>query len=174
VPFDAELWHDLSNKQGQAYGATHPCLLDRRFAVPVLMPCLGASKNTKEVPNMNNSITLIGHVGQNPKTLSFRTSDKKLVKFSLAVKEFSSADEDSKTLWVDVEAWNALASRVLATITKGREVAVQGRLAMTSYSKSETGKAIEVAKPVVKLTGFHLCGKKPATKIASESEDTAA
>jgi single-strand DNA-binding protein len=118
---------------------------------------------------MNNSITLIGHVGQNPKALSFPASDKKLVKFSLAVKEYSSSNED-RTLWVDVEAWNELGKRVLDHITKGRELAIQGRLAMTSYTKSAEGKSIEVTKPVIKLTGFHLLGKKPESKVASETK----
>jgi len=118
---------------------------------------------------MNNSVTLIGHVGQNPKALNFAASDKKLVKFSLAVKEFSSSDED-RTLWIDVEAWNDLGKRVLDHITKGREVAIQGRLCLTSYTKSEEGKTVEVTKPIIKLTSFHLLGKKPETKVASETK----
>jgi single-strand DNA-binding protein len=119
---------------------------------------------------MNNSITLIGHVGQNPKALIFPASDKKLVKFSIAVKEYSSSDED-RTLWVDVEAWNELGKRVLDHITKGREVAIQGRLAMTSYTKSNEGKTVDVTKPVVKLTSFHLLGKKPGARSAPEAKD---
>ena len=119
---------------------------------------------------MNNSITLIGHVGQNPKALIFPASDKKLVKFSIAVKEYSSSDED-RTLWVDVEAWNELGKRVLDHITKGREVAIQGRLAMTSYTKSNEGKTVDVTKPVVKLTSFHLLGKKPGARSAPETND---
>ena len=119
---------------------------------------------------MNNSITLIGHVGQNPKALVFAASDKKLVKFSIAVKEYSSSDED-RTLWVDVEAWNELGKRVLDHITKGREVAIQGRLAMTSYTKSNEGKTVDVTKPVVKLTSFHLLGKKPGVKNAPETKE---
>jgi single-strand DNA-binding protein len=118
---------------------------------------------------MNNSITLIGHVGQSPKAISFTSSDKKLVKFTIAVKEFSSSNED-KTLWVDVEAWNDLGQRVLDHITKGREVAIQGRLAVTSYTKSNDGKTVEVTKPIVRLTSFHLLGKKPEAKAASDAK----
>jgi single-stranded DNA-binding protein len=51
---------------------------------------------------MNNSITVVGHVGQNPVSVSFESSDNKVVKFSVAVKEYSSSDED-KTMWIDVD-----------------------------------------------------------------------
>jgi single-stranded DNA-binding protein len=54
---------------------------------------------------MNNSITIIGHVGQKPQTVSFGDTGNKVVKFSVAVKEFSSNSDEEKTLWLDVDAW---------------------------------------------------------------------
>lgn len=103
---------------------------------------------------MNNSLTLVGHVGKDPQTKSF--GDNKVVKFSVAVKEYSSNTEEEKTMWIDVDAWNGLGDRVLKTITKGREVVVYGRLAMSSYSKDVDGTPVQVTKPVMKLTSFHL------------------
>ncbi|MFN8552531.1 MAG: single-stranded DNA-binding protein [Candidatus Obscuribacterales bacterium] len=44
-----------------------------------------------------------------------------------------------KTMWVNVDAWNGLGDRVLQTITKGREVVVNGRPAMSTYSKNSDG-----------------------------------
>ena len=108
---------------------------------------------------MNNSLTLVGHVGKDPQTKSF--GDNKVVKFSVAVKEYSSNTEEEKTMWIDVDAWNGLGERVLKTITKGREVVVYGRLAMSSYSKDVDGTPVQVTKPVIKLTSFHLCGRVP-------------
>lgn len=119
---------------------------------------------------MNNSITIIGHVGQQPKVVSFGDTGNKLVKFSVAVKEFSSNTDDEKTLWLDVDAWNGLGERALKTITKGREVVVTGRLAVSTYSKEEDGIKKEITKPVIKLTGFHLCGKKPQEATQSEEQ----
>jgi single-stranded DNA-binding protein len=52
---------------------------------------------------MNNSITIIGYVGQKPKVVSFGDTGNKLVKFSVAVKEFSSNTDEEKTLWLDVD-----------------------------------------------------------------------
>lgn len=111
---------------------------------------------------MNNQITLVGYVGQAPKSVSFGDTGNKVVKFSVAVKEYSSNTEEAKTLWFDVDAWNGLGERVLNTITRGREVVVIGRLGLSQYTKEINGTAVQMTKPVIKLTSFHLCGKKPA------------
>jgi single-strand DNA-binding protein len=113
---------------------------------------------------MNNLIALIGHVGQAPHTVSFEDTGKKVVKFSLAVKEFSSNTDEEKTLWIDVDAWGGLGDRVFSTITKGREVAVQGRLSLSTFTKEVDGVQVKVTKPVVNLTSFHLCGRKPVAE----------
>ncbi len=120
---------------------------------------------------MNNSITIVGHVGQAPHSVSFGDTGNKVVKFSVAVKEFSSKDEEDKTMWIDVDAWNGLGERVLKTITKGREVVVCGRLALSTFNKEVNGVKVQMTKPVIKLTSFHLCGKKPA-KDETQTEAT--
>ena len=120
---------------------------------------------------MNNSITLVGHVGQAPTAVSFDDTGKQVVKFSLAVKEFSSNTDEEKTLWIDVDAWGGLGDRVLATVTKGREVVIIGRLALSQYTKEINGVSVPMAKPLVKLTSFHLCGRKP---VAEETQPVAA
>jgi hypothetical protein len=38
---------------------------------------------------------------------------------------------------------------------------VYGRLAVSTFSKEEDGIKKQITKPVIKLTSFHLCGKKP-------------
>ena len=123
---------------------------------------------------MNNSITIVGHVGQAPHSVSFSDTDNKVVKFSVAVKEFSSNTDEDKTLWIDVDAWNGLGERVLKTITKGREVVVQGRLALSTFKKEVNGVKVQMTKPVIKLTSFHLCGKKPASNEETQTEESQA
>lgn len=110
---------------------------------------------------MNNSITVVGRVGQVPSSISFEDTGKQLVKFSVAVKEFSPNTDEEKTLWLDVNAWNGLGERALKTITKGREVVLSGRLGLSNYKKEVNGVEVELTKPVIKLTSFHLCGKRP-------------
>lgn len=110
---------------------------------------------------MNNQIILIAYVGCDPRVVEFSDTGNKVVKFSIAVKEFTSEDA---TMWIDVDAWNGLGERVQRTIKKGREVVLTGRLGVSSFTKERQGKTVEVHKPVVKLSSFHLCGPKNLTK----------
>jgi len=116
---------------------------------------------------MNNSLTVCGHVGQSPKSLSFGDTGNRVAKFSVAVKEYG-ANKSESTLWIDVDAWNGLAERVEATVTKGREVVLTGRLTVSKYTKVADGKIVEIHKPVLKLSSFHLCGPKPVAAPAQE------
>ena len=119
---------------------------------------------------MNNQVTLIGHVGQNPQIKTFGDTGNQVVKFSLAVKEYSSNSDEEKTMWIDVDAWNGVGERVSKTVTKGREVVVVGRLAISSYPKEINGVTVQMTKPIIKLTSFHLCGPKPAAHSETQSE----
>jgi single-strand DNA-binding protein len=110
---------------------------------------------------MNNLITIVGHVGKDPQVKTFGDKGNKVVKFSVAVKEYSSNTDEGKTMWIDCDAWNGLGDRVFKTITKGREVVVYGRLAISSYAKESNGTTVQMSKPVIKLTSFHLCGRAP-------------
>jgi len=123
---------------------------------------------------MNNQITVVGHVGQKPTTKVFGDTGNKVVKFSVSVKEFSPNRDEERTLWIDVDAWNGLGERVLKTITKGREVVIMGRLALSTYAKEEDGVTVQITKPVIKLTSFHLCGPKPTAQDETQSEESKA
>lgn len=118
---------------------------------------------------MNNQVTLVGYVGQTPTIVPFEDTGNSVVKFSLAVKEFSSKSDEEKTMWVDVDAWNGLGARVATTVTQGREVVVMGRLAIASFEKEVGGEMVTISKPVIKLTSFHLCGKRPSDVESSVS-----
>ncbi len=115
---------------------------------------------------MNNFVSVVGHIGKNPTVKVFDTG-KRLAKFSIAVKEFSPNLEQPITLWFDVDAWEGLADRVQKTITKGREVVLAGRLSSTTYMKEENGIKMQITKPVIRLTSFFLCGKKPVANEES-------
>ena len=120
---------------------------------------------------MNNNVCFTGYVGNEPTEIKMIESSKKLVKFSLAVKQFRAKGEDD-TMWLDIEAWETIAPKVLATVSKGREIVVNGRLALSEYVDKEGTK---VVRPVVKLGGFYLCGKRPAsyngTAPAKQTQD---
>lgn len=120
---------------------------------------------------MNNQITVVGHVGQNPHSVTFGDTGNKVVKFSIAVKEYSSRSDEKKTLWLDVDAWNGLGDRVLQTVTKGRELVINGRLGISTYQKEINGTKVQMTKPVIKLSSFHLCGKKPRAEGEDQAEE---
>lgn len=122
---------------------------------------------------MNNQCSFVGHIGKDPELQTFDDTGNQLVKFSIAVKEYSSKDDEDKTLWLDVEAWNGLAERVLNTITKGREVVIFGKLSINVYSKEVNGAPAEIKKPVIKLTSFHLCGRKPSAQTRTHTRKLA-
>jgi single-stranded DNA-binding protein len=143
-----------------------------RKALRGLTTCAGgeAPKTHSEVLSMNNQFNCIGRIGQQPRAVSFPDTGNKVVKFSIAIADYTAkSDDDDDTLWIDCDAWNGLGERVLQTITKGREVFLSGRLVINKFTRDENGKTIEVHKPVLKLTSFHLCGPKPA---ASNVEET--
>ena len=58
----------------------------------------------------NNQITLAGHVGQDPHSKTFGDTGNQVVKFSIAVKEYSANKDEERTLWIDVDAWNGSVS----------------------------------------------------------------
>jgi single-stranded DNA-binding protein len=113
---------------------------------------------------MNNQVNFIGRVGQNPTLTSFTDTDNKLAKFSLAVADYSSKTDNPDPMWIDVESWNGLAERVMKLITEGREVGITGRLSISKFNKEINGVKVEMRRPVVKLSGFHLCGAKPKSQ----------
>ena len=122
---------------------------------------------------MNNQVTLCGHVGKEPQATKFEDTGNQVVKFSLAVKEFSPNTDEVKTLWFDVDCWNGLAARVLETVTKGRELVISGRLSLNSYTKEVNGEKVQMTKPIIKLTSFYLCGPKPKAEHEKEPVTTA-
>lgn len=121
---------------------------------------------------MNNSITLIGHVGKDPIVTTFPDTGNKVVKFSIAVQDYYSKKDEAEPMWLEVDAWNGLAERVEKTITKGREVVIHGRLSLNVWHKKYNGEDVKFTKPVIKLTSFHLCGKKPISQEDVVSDET--
>ena len=120
---------------------------------------------------MNNQVNLCGHVGQNPVVTTFEDTGNKVVKFSIAVKMYSSKTDEPRTLWFDIDSWNGLAERVEKYVTKGREIVISGRLDLSTYTKKIQGVEVKITKPVIKLSSFHLCGPKPQPDNDSQNEE---
>lgn len=79
---------------------------------------------------LRNKVQLIGRLGQNPEILNL-DGGKKLAKFSIATNESYKNQKGEKienTQWHNIVAWGPTASIVEKYISKGKEVAIEGKL----------------------------------------------
>lgn len=117
---------------------------------------------------MNNSITVVGYVGNDLLVNNYPSGNKR-VYFPVAVREYAKKGEEPGTLWLDVESWNGVAERAASTLTKGREVVISGRLAVSKYKKTVGGQEVELTRPVIRMISFHACGPRPAAMAEGEA-----
>lgn len=91
---------------------------------------------------MKNSVQLIGHVGQEPEIKNL-DAGKKLANISIATNEVyykENGDKVEKTEWHRVTAWGKTAEIIEKYVTKGKEVAVEGKLTHRSYDDKDGNK----------------------------------
>lgn len=84
---------------------------------------------------MRNKVQLIGHVGQEPEVKTIE-SGKKVAKFSLATNENytnSKGEKVEQTEWHRLTAWGKTAEIIEKYVTKGKEIAIEGKLTHRSY-----------------------------------------
>ena len=84
---------------------------------------------------MKNKVQLIGNVGNDPEIKTF-DGGKKVVNFTLATNESYKNDKGEKveqTEWHRVSAWGNVAEIIEKFVTKGKEIAIEGKLTHRSY-----------------------------------------
>ncbi len=89
--------------------------------------------------NLRNRVMLIGNLGGNPEIVNLE-SGKKLAKFSLATNgsyKTAKGEKVDDTQWHNLIAWNNTASIVENFVTKGTEVAIDGKLVTRSYTDNK-------------------------------------
>jgi single-strand DNA-binding protein len=89
--------------------------------------------------NLRNKVQLIGNLGADPevKTLA---GDKMIARFSLATTENRKDKEGKKmteTYWHNLVVWGKLAAIAEKYLTKGKQIAVEGKLTNRSYEDKE-------------------------------------
>lgn len=85
--------------------------------------------------SLKNQVQLIGHVGQDPEIKTFE-GEKKLAQMSIATNDVYKNDKGDKveeTQWHRISAWGKTADLIEKYVTKGKEIAVQGKLRHRSY-----------------------------------------
>ncbi|THU32477.1 single-stranded DNA-binding protein [Niastella caeni] len=120
---------------------------------------------------IRNKVQLIGNLGQLPE---IRTTEngKKVARFSIATNDTyrnSKGERITETSWHNVIAWGKLAEIAEKFLTKGREVAVAGKLVHRHYTDKNGIKryVTEVVLNELLLLG----GGKPQTEYVEQEED---
>jgi len=88
---------------------------------------------------LRNKVQLIGNLGNDPEIINLE-SGKTLAKFSIATNESyknAKGEKVTDTQWHNVVAWGKTAEIIEKYITKGKEVAVEGKLTSRSYETKE-------------------------------------
>jgi single-strand DNA-binding protein len=123
-----------------------------------------------------NRIVLIGRLTRDPE-LRYVPSGHPVASFTLAVdRPFANQQGERETDFIDIVAWRKLAEQVSQHLSKGRLVAVEGRLQIRSY-ETQDGQKRKVSEVVAdgvrfldrKATGVP-AGAAQNEELAEESE----
>lgn len=91
---------------------------------------------------LRNKVQLIGNLGNDPEIITL-DGGKKLAKFNLATNETyknQKGERVTDTQWHNIVAWGKTAEIIENYITKGKEVAVEGKLTTRSWEDKEGNK----------------------------------
>ncbi|QQX77548.1 MULTISPECIES: single-stranded DNA-binding protein [Aequorivita] len=88
---------------------------------------------------LRNKVQLIGNLGNDPEIINL-DGGRKLAKFSIATNETYKNQKGEKitdTQWHNIVAWGKTAEIIENYVTKGKEVAIEGKLTSRSYDAKE-------------------------------------
>lgn len=88
---------------------------------------------------LRNKVQLIGNVGQDPEISNLETGRKR-AKFSIATNEHytnAKGEKVENTDWHNVVAWGKTAEIIEKFVTKGKEIAIEGKLSTRSWDDKE-------------------------------------
>lgn len=106
---------------------------------------------------LKNKVILIGNLGKDPETRTL-DSGKKVTHFTLATNdEYKNGEGEkvSETAWHNIVAWNGLAEIAGKYLKKGKQVALEGRIAYKTYEdkKGVTRNVTEIVLTELMLVG---------------------
>jgi single-strand DNA-binding protein len=88
---------------------------------------------------LRNRVQLIGHVGPEPE-IKVLDGGKKLAKLTIATNEVYYNENKEKvtdTQWHNVTAWGKTADIIENFVSKGKEIAIEGKLTHRSYDDKD-------------------------------------
>ncbi|PNW26028.1 single-stranded DNA-binding protein [Formosa algae] len=89
--------------------------------------------------SIKNHVQLIGNIGQDP-TITNLENGKKVARFSLATNEHyknAKGEKQTETNWHSIIAWGSIAEIIEKFTSKGKEVAISGKLKTRSYTSKD-------------------------------------
>ena len=98
--------------------------------------------NLSAMNTLRNKVQLIGNLGTNPEIRPF-DNGKTVARFSLATSDSyqdANGKKISETQWHNLVAWGGLAKIIEKYLTKGSEVAVEGKLTHRTYEDKDGNK----------------------------------
>ncbi len=107
---------------------------------------------------LKNRVQLIGNVGNDPEIKTLE-GGKKLASLSIATNESYTNEKGEKveqTEWHRVTAWGKTAEIIEKYVTKGKEVAIEGKLSHRSYD-DKNGEKRYITEVIV--SGIQMFGK---------------
>ncbi len=119
------------------------------------------STKLKVMNALKNKVQLIGNLGNAPEVRNTE-SGKKLVRFSIATNESyrnAKGEKVTETQWHNLIAWGKIADIAEKYLTKGSEVAIEGKLMNNNYTDKDGNKRYNTEIQVHELL---LLGNKPA------------
>jgi single-strand DNA-binding protein len=91
---------------------------------------------------LRNKVQIIGNLGNTPEVRNTE-SGKKLVRFSVATNESyrnAKGEKVTETQWHNLVAWGKMAEIAERFLSKGTEVAIEGKLIHRNYTDKEGNK----------------------------------
>ena len=91
---------------------------------------------------LRNKVQLIGNIGNAPEIKTLENG-KKMARFSVATNEIyrnAKGEKVTETQWHNLVAWGKLADITEKYLTKGKEVAIEGKLINRSYNDKDGNK----------------------------------
>jgi single-strand DNA-binding protein len=111
---------------------------------------------------LRNKVQLIGNLGNAPQVITTENG-KKLAKFSMATNETytgRTGRKETETTWHNIVAWGNVADIAEKFLTKGKEIALEGKLINRSYTDKDGVKRYITEVQVNEL--LMIGGEKPA------------
>ncbi|WP_335973197.1 single-stranded DNA-binding protein [Gaetbulibacter jejuensis] len=89
--------------------------------------------------SLRNKVQLIGRLGQDPEIITFNDGGK-IAKFNLAIDDSykdKNGEKIERTYWQSIVVKNGLVKVVESYLTKGKEIAIEGKLTNRSYDDKD-------------------------------------